>query len=417
MRTGRDNKFRVAYFVSHPIQYQAPLLRRLALESDIDLKVFFWSDHSVTGYADQGFGGVEVKWDVPLLEGYKFEFLPVIRRSTEVSLTAPMNRGCFRALRTGKFDAVWLHGYWNVNSLVTMAAAKVLGIPVLLRAESTLIERKRSGYKLFLKKTVFWVLRKFVTAVMPIGSLNRQYWAHYFGPGIPTYTMPYAVDNEYFQSASREAEQTREAFREQLGLRVGQPIILYASKLMDRKRCIDLIDAYLGLRPMADGGLPYLLIVGDGVERANLEARVRGAGVNNVLFLGFQNQSQLSRFYDLCDIFVLPSVDEPFGLIVNEVMNAARPVVVSDEVGCQPDLVRDGENGRVFRARNVTALRDVLDSLLSDLAACRRMGQRALADINKWSFEEDVRGLRQALHFVTGLQHNSSAESILARHD
>jgi glycosyltransferase involved in cell wall biosynthesis len=119
----------------------------------------------------------------------------------------------------------------------------------------------------------------------------------------------------------------------------------------------------------------------------------------------------------LCDIFALPSVDEPFGLVVNEVMNSARPVVVSDEVGCQSDLVKDGENGRVFQARNVAALRNVLDSMLSDLDACREMGQRGLADINKWSFEEDIRGLRQALHFVTGLQPNLDSNRFSAIHD
>jgi hypothetical protein len=61
---------RVAYFVSHPIQYQAPLLRRIAQEPDIDLTVFFSSDVSARGYKDAGFG-VHVQWDVPLLDGYK----------------------------------------------------------------------------------------------------------------------------------------------------------------------------------------------------------------------------------------------------------------------------------------------------------------------------------------------------------
>ena len=69
-------KFRLAYMVSHPIQYQAPLLKRLAQEPDIDLTVFFWSDHSAREYTDKGFGGVRVKWDVPLGEGYKNEVFP-----------------------------------------------------------------------------------------------------------------------------------------------------------------------------------------------------------------------------------------------------------------------------------------------------------------------------------------------------
>src|SRR6201996_3952196 len=87
-----SQKVRIAYLVSHPIQYQTPLLRRIAQEPDIDLTVFFGSDHSVRGYKDEGFG-VDVKWDVPLLDGYKHVFLPKLRDTDTVSVTSPLNYG------------------------------------------------------------------------------------------------------------------------------------------------------------------------------------------------------------------------------------------------------------------------------------------------------------------------------------
>ena len=92
------NKVRLAYLVSHPIQYQAPLLRRIAQEPDIELTVFFGSDFSVRGYRDEGFG-VDVKWDVPLLDGYRHEFLPRIRDTATVSVGSPMNYGILSRLR------------------------------------------------------------------------------------------------------------------------------------------------------------------------------------------------------------------------------------------------------------------------------------------------------------------------------
>lgn len=389
--------------VSHPIQYQAPMLRRLALEPDIDLTVFFWSDHGAREYIDQGFGGVRVKWDVPLLEGYNYEFLPVIRSSAEPGFGSPINRGFYRALRKGKFDALWLHGYWSINSLLAMAAAKVLGIPVLQRTDGTLIDRPRSAPKRLLKRVFFSILGHLMDGVLPVGGMNREYWTHYLGPDFPSFLVPYAVDNAYFQTRSAAANRSREEFRQQLHLAPGRPVILYASKLMERKRCIDLIGAYLGMQPGADGQKPYLLIVGDGSERATCEAKVKAAGEPNARFLGFQNQSQLARFYDLCDLFVLPSVHEPFALIVNEVMNAGRAIVVSDEVGCQRDLVTDGVNGRVFPARNVPALRAALQDLINDPDKRREMGRRSLERINHWSFEEDIRGIREALHHLAGL--------------
>src|SRR6201996_1768759 len=121
-----SQKVRIAYFVSHPIQYQAPLLRRIAEEPDIDLHVFFSSDHSVRGYVDEGFG-VKVEWDVPLLEGYRSEFLPRLReRGLAPGFARPLNGGIFRRLlKAGSFDAVWTHGYSTANTLQAILAASL----------------------------------------------------------------------------------------------------------------------------------------------------------------------------------------------------------------------------------------------------------------------------------------------------
>src|ERR1700677_2307458 len=118
--TGRREKVRLAYLVSHPIQYQAPLLRRITQEPDIELTVLFGSDFSVRGYKDEGFG-VGVKWDVPLLDGYRHDFLPTIRDSAHPGVMSPLNYGIFSRLRgskeTTKCDVLWVHGYSSLNSI------------------------------------------------------------------------------------------------------------------------------------------------------------------------------------------------------------------------------------------------------------------------------------------------------------
>jgi glycosyltransferase involved in cell wall biosynthesis len=146
---------------------------------------------------------------------------------------------------------------------------------------------------------------------------------------------------------------------------------------------------------------PYLVIVGDGEERAALERQAAENGLEGVRFCGFRNQSELPRFFDLAAVFVLPSRHEPWGLIVNEVMNAGRAVVVSDDVGCQPDLVEDGVEGCVFPAGDVAALTDALRRVLATPETAVLMGERALAKIETWDFEEDVRGLRRAIAQAT----------------
>jgi glycosyltransferase involved in cell wall biosynthesis len=395
----RGRPLRLAYFVSHPIQYQAPLLRRIAREPDIDLEVFFSSDHTVRGYMDEGFG-VKVEWDIPLLEGYSSSFLPRWREAgREPGFWRPLNHGIFERLQRGRFDAVWSHGYSNANSLRVIASAATLGIPVLLRAESTLHDRERGAARLLAKEVFFRVLRGQISAVLAIGEANARYWRHYFGEEMPIFRMPYAVDNDFFGRRALEAAVGREALRAELGLDAGRPVILFASKLQERKRCADLVAAHQLLREPR----PYLVIVGDGDERQVLEEQAaKEAGSRRhipslIRFTGFRNQTELPRYFDLCDVFVLPSRHEPWGLVVNEAMNAGRAVVVSDDVGCQQDLVREGETGMVFPVGDAAALAGAIEHVLATRETAARMGSAAKIHIGRFSFEQDVSGLREAL--------------------
>ena len=391
---------RLAYVLSHPIQYQSPLLRRIAAEPGIDLTVLYTSDFSVRGYKDTGFG-IEMKWDIPLLDGYKYKFLPRLRDADDVYLFKPLNHGFVSEFRRGGYDVIWVHGYATANAMLAMVAARLVRRPVLQRMESTLIDRERTGAKLRVKKGAVSSLRHLVHAVLPIGTLNAEYWRHYL-PSTPQFLMPYAVDNEYFAEKTREAAPRREHLRAELGLQPGRPVILFASKLVERKRCGDLLEAYAKLSP--DGRAepqPYLLIAGDGELRGELEARAKQLNWESIRFLGFQNQSALPQLFDLCDVFSLPSMHEPWGLIVNEAMAAGRAVVVSDEAGCARDLVRDGETGFVTKSRDVQALAEALRKLTSEPGLAARMGTAGAQRIRDWDYEADLRGLKAALEFVT----------------
>ena len=405
--TGR---LKLAYLSTHPVQYQAPLLRRIAQEPDIDLVAFFGSDFSLREYHDEGFG-VSFKWDIPLLDGYKSEFLPEFGRATGTSVASPLNHGIYSRLagRTGThadgrpFDALWTHGYATVNSLHAMLAAKALGIPVLLRSDSWLLDRPRSGLKLAAKNAFFAALKPLVSAVLGIGTFNEDYWHHHLGADFPIYRFPYAVDNAWFQQACTRASLTRHELQAELGFDPSRPVILFASKLQTRKRCIDLIEAYARLSP-GNGAEPHpcLLIVGDGEERPALEARARELGWPGIRFLGFRNQSELPRYFDLASVFVLPARHEPWGLIVNEVMNASCASIVSTDVGAYPDLVHDGITGFTFPAGDVGALTDALRRVFATPETAAFMGRNALELIKRWSFEEDIQGLRRALAGITG---------------
>ena len=399
-------RVRLAYLVSHPIQYQAPLLRRIALDPDIDLTVLFGSDFSVRGYKDQGFG-VEVRWDTPLLEGYYSEFLPPLRDTGSVSPTSPISRGIYRRLQqtdgSPAFDALWVHGYASVNALQAILAANALGIPVLLRAESWLADRSRTPLTLAAKSLFFRLLSTCIAAVLPIGTMNSKYWTHYFGPRVPQFLMPYAVNNEYFSELADTAAPRQQELRAELALDPHRPVILFASKLQARKHADHLLEAYRAFIADRDPReTPYLVIVGDGEQRATLEARTHDLNLNDVRFAGFRNQSELPRFFQLADVFVLPSQHEPWGLIVNEAMAAGCPPIVSTDVGCHPDLITDGVEGCVFPVGDIAALTHALHRVFATPESAAQMGVRARDRIQTWTFEQDLQGLRKALETVTG---------------
>ncbi len=388
---------RLAYLVSHPIQYQAPLLRRISTETNIDLTVFFCSDLSAQTYVDAGFGQA-VQWDVPLLEGYRYEFLPAIGNRRRLSFFRPLNYGLATRLESGKFDALWLHGWGYWSHLHAIHAARRLGIKVLMRGESGLHLDQPTGVRSSVKQALLRYLTMRVDGFLAIGTLNSEFYRKQGVQPERIYQVPYAVDNAFFQARAAEASISRESLRQQLGLEAGRPVILYASKMTPRKRADDLLEAYRRLSP--NGNVeprPYLLFIGDGELRPALAARVRELGWHSVRFLGFKNQTELPTYYDLCDVFVLPSVQEPWGLVINEVMNAGKAVIVSDEVGCGPDLVKHGENGHVFRAGDIDDLHRVLRETFADPERAVFMGRRSLALINRWGFNEDIAGLQQAL--------------------
>ena len=394
-----NRKIRLAYLVSHPIQYQAPLLRQIAADPDIDLTVFFCSDISTRKHVDEGFGQV-IEWDTPLLEGYKHVFLKAYGDNGPPSVTRPINSGLAHALKEGQFDALWVHGYMRLYHMISMLRARMMGVVVLNRDEAWALSAARGPIKNFIKHLLFFALRKICHGWLVIGSANKDYYLAHGMKEETIFPMPYTVDNQYFREQAEAASTNQDALRAELNLEPGRPIILYASKFMERKRPRDLVESVARLAKNPKNRQPYLLMIGDGEQRTAIEQQVKELGIEEaVRFTGFRNQSELPSFYSLCDVFVLPSLLEPWGLVVNEVMTAGRAVIASDQVGAVFDLIRDGENGHIFPAGDVDALTTSLSNIVSDSALSEKMGQRSLEIIENWGFREDIEGLKSGLNY------------------
>jgi glycosyltransferase involved in cell wall biosynthesis len=213
-------------------------------------------------------------------------------------------------------------------------------------------------------------------AITYVGAANRDYFRAFGVPGSSLYFVPHCVDDTHFV-ATGSALAAAAALRGQLGLD-GRRVVLFAGKFVPAKQPRELLAAFLALAP-SDAALVF---VGSGEEQSALETAAATRPEICVRFLPFANQSEMPARYLLADLFALPSrgLYETWGLAVNEAMHLGRPCLVSDRVGCQRDLVTDGETGWVFRADDPGHLREKLAAALAaDLAPFRPRIARRIA--------------------------------------
>lgn len=392
---GDRTTYRIAFVNTHPIQYFAPLYAYLTRNCGLETTGLYLSDFSLKGGRDPGFGRA-VTWDVNLLDGYEARFVGGEKASKRriggfFSMVAPQLWG---EIRRGRFDAVIIHGHNLAAHHVAQAACLSAGIPAFTRGDAHL-KLTRPGWKAALRKPLLKAHYLGISAFLAIGSANAAYYRSMGIPEDRIFLVPYTVDNARFIEAGEAVRGDRAAMRAKLCMDPDLPAIIYASKFDRRKRPDDLLAAYAKLR--GEGVAAQLALVGTGALEAQLKARVAEQAIPDVVFPGFVNQAELPAVYAASDVFVLPSVNEPWGLVVNEAMCAGLPIVLSEEIGCADDLVQDGVNGATFTGGDVGGLAAALRPILTDPELRAAQGRASLDRIRRWSYAECGAGIRAAI--------------------
>jgi glycosyltransferase involved in cell wall biosynthesis len=380
---------------SHPIQYFAPLYAYLNAAADLEVTALYLSDVSIRGGKDAEFGR-DLKWDLDLLSGYGSVFLGKAAHARNLggfwSLLAPQ---VWKELRSGEYDVLWLHGHNYATNLIALMAAKSRGLPVMMRGETHLGLPCRR-IKAILRRPLMGALYSWCDRLLAIGSENAAFYRAMGVPDQKIYLVPYSVDNDRFMRSAQLTNEQRIEVRKRYHIPADRPAVLYAAKFTPRKRPGDLLEAARQVRSKIERTFTVVM-AGSGELEAELRSFCGEHGVDNVVFTGFINQSELPALYGAVDVFVLPSEHEAWGLAVNEAMCAGLPVVVSRQVGCVPDLVRDGVNGCTPPAGDIAGLSRALKRLIEDESLRRSQGQASLARIQEWGYRECLQGIRAAL--------------------
>lgn len=374
--------------VSHPIQYFAPVYRELAKASAIDFQVMYRTRVGADAYHDAEFGQT-LQWDISLLDGYPYLFL-----SRKRSLAGVEFNIIGEVLRRRR-DVLLVHGYNSFTNLLAMLSAKQAGTKVLIRGDTRLQPHHESApLKRVLKRFIFRLVDGFVC----IGTLNRDYYAAHGVPKGRLFFAPFSVDNRAFAMSAEERLAVRYRMRSALSVDHEAVCVLSASKLIPLKRVDDLIRAFASIQQRFPEA--WLIVAGSGGQADELEELAGSLGVARIRFAGFLNQSAIPGLYAASDLFVLPSASDAWGLSVNEAMAAGLPVIVSDQVGASPDLVKGKKTGFVYPCGDVAALSQALAHLLESLELRRALGRNAERLISDWDADVCAKQIVEAARAV-----------------
>lgn len=356
----------LAVLATHPIQYHAPVYRAVQQQYHIPVTVVYGSDFSVAGYRDEGFG-VSFAWDIDLLSGYDSVFLARVAEGGVQGAWDVSGRGLSDALQQIKPQAVLLTGYALPFHREAVRQTAGLGCPLFFRAEVTDHARARHPLKRFGRDLILRRLYRRFARLLYIGQRAREHYRRLGCAEEHLIFSPYCVDTIPFQVDEAARQTWRTVTRRALNITDGQWVIAFVGKLIGVK-APELLLAAVKQLPNTLRRQAVILWVGDGELRPALEAAAQAEPVVAGRFVGFQNQTALSRYYHAADVLVLPSVaDETWGLVVNEALHHGVPCAVSDGVGCAPDLIVPGVSGEVFESGSVPAL----VAALQKLHACR----------------------------------------------
>jgi glycosyltransferase involved in cell wall biosynthesis len=224
---------------------------------------------------------------------------------------------------------------------------------------------------------------------------------HYLAHGVSPeriFRSPYCVDTELFSKQVEQYAPQRSHLRHALGFRDQDTVFLFSGKLIEKKDPLTLARAFQGFSSEQQDRTG-LIVVGDGELRPIVEALCKQALGERSRFVGFVNQSQLGQYYACADCLVLPSVSgETWGLVVNEALQFGIPAIVSDRVGCHPDLIVNGQSGFIFRAGDIHDLKDSMTRCMGWLAQDQaRIAENCRRQVVEYTVQQAAKGIYEAV--------------------
>jgi len=272
----------------------------------------------------------------------------------------------------------WMNPTWW---LIILACIKHR-IPMMFMTDANFhSERLKKPWKSWLKRKLLGnLIFHYISGFLCAGTANQQLYTHFGVPPERLFPFAYSWGYKKLLMESNKLKNQKIELRKQYGLPQDAVIILYCGRLSSEKGTIDLLRAF----EKVPNPRKALVFVGNGPLRETLNKIVAEYNLDSVYFMGYQNRTDLGKFYTLADLLILPSLKETWGMVVNEALCFSLPIIASDQVGAGVDLVTPERNGYIFPAGDVTALADqiskMFDLTYEDWLEMRNNSRRAIEE-------------------------------------
>jgi glycosyltransferase involved in cell wall biosynthesis len=271
-----------------------------------------------------------------------------------------------------KPDLIVTPGWDSPSYFFIALMSKLLNIKTVISVDSTEFDNKRTA----LKETVKKIILKLYDASFTYGKASSDYVEKLGMSSSRIFVKLNAVHKTAIERLYEENKDNSHNLRESLGLKPYN--FLFVGRLIPEKNIETLIEAFKNLKESSTRAeLWGLIIVGDGPLMDKLKNIVDEYNISDVVFVGGKPWNETIVYYLLSSVFVLPSISEPWGLVVNEAMICGLPVIVSRKAGASFDLVVEGENGFIFEPTDVAMLTDIMRKFIDGEVDMEQMGNRS----------------------------------------
>ena len=309
-------------------------------------------------------------------ETFCFEQLKKI----EFSDSKYINYGYLKKLKKEKYDIVVVGTYYSPSAMLFIETLRMLRIPYILNSDGGFVRQDS-----ILKKAVKKHFIKGAVAYLSTGKLTDQYLLHYGVNQKYIFRYPFTsvFEKDILMNMPDKAEKT--ALRKKLGMSE-EKIVVSVGSCIKRKGYDVLIDAC----KLLNSNLGFYLIGGKSTDDQleNLKKSVAEAELKNIKFIEFLDKNELGEYYKAADVFVLPTREDVWGLVINEAASYALPIVTTDQCIAGTEMVTNGINGYIVPIENPQLLAEAISNVINDSSVCERMSSNILKISREYTLEK-----------------------------